>query len=80
VCRFRPKHESLTWIPGPGAATHDLAPPPVLVAAARSPSGRGDAVQLETPGGRVVLVVGDEGGDPAEWWQAALDITGATPS
>jgi len=48
--------------------------PPELVAAARSRSHEGTAVQLQVGGRPVIAVVGHRGGDPAEWWDAIRDI------
>jgi hypothetical protein len=57
-----------------GAALDDTAPlqpvPPSLVALALDPQRRGSSVRLVVGDDDVIAVVGDEGGDPSEWWTA----------
>ena len=45
-------------------------PPPTLLAAAAEPARHGSPVHLAVDGSEVIAVVGDEGGDPREWWAA----------
>lgn len=55
----------------PGA--DDTSGPPVpatLLAAAREAQEKGSPVRLPVNGGEVIAVIGDEGGDPGEWWAA----------
>lgn len=42
--------------------------PPTLLAAAAEPSRDGSPVRLAVEGSDVIAVIGDEGGDPREWW------------
>lgn len=44
--------------------------PPTLLAAAREAHEKGSPVRLPVDGGEVIAVIGDEGGDPREWWAA----------
>jgi len=44
--------------------------PPTLLAAAREAHEKGSPVRLPVNGGEVIAVIGDEGGDPREWWAA----------
>jgi septal ring factor EnvC (AmiA/AmiB activator) len=44
--------------------------PPTLIAAAREAHEKGSPVRLPVNGGEVIAVIGDEGGDPREWWAA----------
>ena len=44
--------------------------PPTLIAAAREAQEKGSPVRLPVNGGEVIAVIGDEGGDPHEWWAA----------
>jgi len=44
--------------------------PPTLIAAAREAHEKGSPVRLPVNGGEVIAVIGDEGGDPHEWWAA----------
>lgn len=57
-----------------GAAIDDTAPlqpvPPALLAAARDGRHDGSPVRLAVDGSQVIAVIGDEGGDPREWWAA----------
>jgi hypothetical protein len=62
-----------------GASLSDPAPatpvppdpvPSSLLAAAWDPPQAGVPVSLDVSGRHVVAVVGDEGGDPREWWAA----------
>jgi hypothetical protein len=57
-----------------GAAIDDTMPvapvPPSLQAAALDPRHTGAPVRLEVGGSDVIAVIGDEGGDPREWWAA----------
>lgn len=55
-----------------GAAIDDTAPlqpvPPSLLAAAQDGHHDGSPVRLAVGGSEVIAVIGDEGGDPREWW------------
>jgi predicted component of type VI protein secretion system len=42
--------------------------PPTLLAAASEPGRDGSPVRLAVEGSDVIAVIGDEGGDPREWW------------
>ncbi len=57
-----------------GAALDDTVPaapvPPSLLAAAQDPRQAGCPVRLAVGGNDVIAVIGDEGGDPREWWSA----------
>jgi hypothetical protein len=57
-----------------GADLTDTVPePPVpapLLAAALEPSRNGSPVRLAVDGEDVIAVIGDEGGNPREWWAA----------
>jgi hypothetical protein len=44
--------------------------PPSLLAAALDPNRKGSPVRLAVGGQDVIAVIGDEGGDPREWWAA----------
>jgi len=44
--------------------------PATLIAAAREAHEKGSPVRLPVNGGEVIAVIGDEGGDPREWWAA----------
>jgi hypothetical protein len=44
--------------------------PPTLLAAAHEAREKGSPVRLPVDGGEVIAVIGDEGGDPREWWAA----------
>jgi septal ring factor EnvC (AmiA/AmiB activator) len=44
--------------------------PATLIAAAREAQEKGSPVRLPVNGGEVIAVIGDEGGDPHEWWAA----------
>jgi hypothetical protein len=56
--------------PGDGPAG-SLAPvPPNLLAAAAERRAAGSSVRLAVGGRDVIAVIGDEGGDPREWWTA----------
>jgi hypothetical protein len=50
--------------------------PPALVAAAGRGRQQGSPVRLAVSGQDVIAVIGDEGGDPREWWQAIRRVTG----
>lgn len=45
-----------------------LPVPPTLLAAAAEPAQQGSPVRLAVEGRDVIAVIGDEGGDPREWW------------
>jgi hypothetical protein len=57
-----------------GADLDDTMPeqpvPPSLLAAALDPNRKGSPVRLAVGGDDVIAVIGDEGGDPREWWAA----------
>ncbi len=57
-----------------GAALDDTGPvapvPPSLLAAAQDPRQLGSPVRLAVGGNDVIAVIGNEGGDPVEWWSA----------
>lgn len=57
-----------------GADLDDTMPvqpvPPSLLAAALDPNRMGSPVRLAVGGDDVIAVIGDEGGDPREWWAA----------
>jgi hypothetical protein len=65
-----------------GASMADIAAipaapvPPALVAAAGRGRQQGSPVRLAVAGQDVIAVIGDEGGDPREWWQAIHRVTG----
>jgi hypothetical protein len=65
-----------------GASIPDIAAPPsapvppALVAAAGRGRQQGSPVRLAVGGQDVIAVIGDEGGDPREWWQAIHRVTG----
>jgi hypothetical protein len=42
--------------------------PPTLLAAASEAAHDGSPVRLAVEGGDIIAVIGDEGGDPREWW------------
>jgi hypothetical protein len=42
--------------------------PPTLLAAATESAQLGSPVRLAVEGSDVIAVIGDEGGDPREWW------------
>ena len=42
--------------------------PPTLLAAASEAASDGSPVRLAVEGSDVIAVIGDEGGDPREWW------------
>lgn len=44
--------------------------PPSLLAAALDSREKGSPVRLAVGGDDVIAVIGDEGGDPREWWAA----------
>jgi hypothetical protein len=44
--------------------------PPSLLAAALDPNRKGAPVRLAVGGEDVIAVIGEEGGDPREWWAA----------
>jgi hypothetical protein len=50
--------------------------PPTLLAAAADPPRDGSPVRLAVDGTDVIAVVGDEGGDPREWWAAIRRVSG----
>jgi hypothetical protein len=50
------------------AASSSQPVPPTLLAAAAEPSREGSPVRLAVEGSDVIAVIGDEGGDPREWW------------
>jgi septal ring factor EnvC (AmiA/AmiB activator) len=57
----------------PGGDADDTSQQPVpatLIAAAREAHEKGSPVRLPVNGGEVIAVIGDEGGDPREWWAA----------
>ena len=52
-------------------ATVPAAPVPLsLLAAAQDPRQTGSPVHLAVGGNDVIAVIGNEGGDPLEWWSA----------
>lgn len=57
-----------------GAALDDTVQvaqvPPSLLAAAQDPRPTGSPVRLAVGGNDVIAVIGNEGGDPLEWWRA----------
>ncbi len=57
-----------------GAALDDTVPvtpvPPSLLAAAQDPRQSGSPVHLAVGGDDIIAVIGNEGGDPHEWWSA----------
>jgi hypothetical protein len=55
---------------GEGDDTSLQPVPPTLIAAAREAHEKGSPVRLPVNGGEVIAVIGDEGGDPREWWAA----------
>jgi hypothetical protein len=60
-------------VPGDDAGADDTCGQPVpatLLAAAREAQERGSPVRLPVNGTEVIAVIGDEGGDPREWWAA----------
>jgi hypothetical protein len=52
------------------AGTHAEDIPPALYAAATSPARDGQAVITRVSGRDVIVVIGDDGGNPTEWWAA----------
>jgi hypothetical protein len=50
------------------AASSSQPVPPTLLAAAAEPGRDGSPVRLAVEGSDVIAVIGDEGGDPREWW------------
>ena len=52
----------------PGSSAQPV--PPTLLAAAAEPAQQGSPVRLAVEGDDVIAVIGDEGGDPREWWSA----------
>jgi hypothetical protein len=56
--------------PAPAAIMPAEPVPPALLAAAWDPPPGGVPVSLAVNGREVVAVIGDEGGDPREWWTA----------
>jgi hypothetical protein len=54
----------------PAAPASPGQPPATLLAAAAEPASQGSPVRLAVDGRDVIAVVGDEGGDPREWWAA----------
>jgi hypothetical protein len=56
--------------PAPSAAAPAEPVPSALLAAACDPPCGGVPVSLAVNGLDVVAVIGDEGGDPREWWAA----------
>lgn len=48
--------------------------PPALLAAAADPRPAGSPVRLAVDGGEVIAVIGDEGGDPRQWWSAIRSL------
>jgi hypothetical protein len=68
-----------------GASLSDPAPvalvppdpvPSSLLAAAWDPPRAGVPVSLAVDGREVVAVIGDEGGDPRQWWAAICRLSG----
>ena len=53
--------------PSPSANSSQPVPP-TLLAAASEPGRDGSPVRLAVEGSDVIAVIGDEGGDPREWW------------
>jgi hypothetical protein len=51
----------------PGGGVRQVVPP-VLLAAAADPRPAGSPVRLAVNGSEVIAVIGDEGGDPRQWW------------
>jgi hypothetical protein len=51
-----------------------LPVPPSLLAAAWDPRENGVPVRLAVDGREVIAVIGDEGGDPREWWTAIRQL------
>lgn len=49
--------------------------PPTLLAAATDPPREGSPVRLAVEGDDVIAVIGDEGGDPREWWAAIRHLS-----
>jgi Tfp pilus assembly protein FimV len=66
--------------PVPSAGDDDTSPlqpvPPTLLAAAQEAREKGSPVRLPVDGGEVIAVIGDEGGDPREWWAAIHRLAG----
>jgi len=62
---------------GTAAAAADV--PPSLQAAAQDPR-QDTPVCLDVDGRRLIAVVGDEGGDPREWWTAILRLAARNKS
>jgi hypothetical protein len=61
-----------------GADLTDTVPepavPPPLLAAAVQPGRNGSPVRLAVDGEDVIAVIGDEGGNPSEWWAAISQL------
>jgi hypothetical protein len=57
----------------PGGGVRPIVPP-VLLAAAADPRPAGSPVRLAVNGSEVIAVVGDEGGDPRQWWTAIREL------
>jgi hypothetical protein len=57
----------------PGGGIRPIVPP-VLLAAAADPRPAGSPVRLAVNGSEVIAVVGDEGGDPRQWWTAIREL------
>jgi hypothetical protein len=60
-------------------ALDDTAPlmpvPPTLLAVAQDPRRKDSPVRLAVGGDDVIAVIGDEDGDPREWWAAIHRVT-----
>lgn len=60
------------------SALDDTSPidrvPPSLLAASRDLPSRSAAVRLAVNDSKVIAVVGTEGGDPYEWWNAIYQL------